>query len=1105
MPSKAGILCLFPGKDDSGALDHVINSIDPSAATRIVALDTVRNKNQDFTLDEPYSSICTAVFKGAFCCIGGGPMCRTVSVRRQIPGKDGVNRAPPLRGRSDALFWGLPHNNLEQQTKVDHDSLLMVRQMYVMSLMYSSPANKSPLGSFLEQPEDPAKCAQHIPGAHTNPSLFVTTFFKEWLIEMGLKFMSFDECTLGQLVAKSTSEAADMDYDWDGQRCTHFHPKTNIECGELARYPPEMMRQKALTFAKRSAEAFQTPMPARPKEAGSSPASQLHPVCCFPPCSAPALDVGVVRCCVCDHLFHPACLKKHIATGPCARQGDAPPDATPGAPSNQDPPGTKDARQGHFQAKKRKQPGNPNQVQGRSHSLRMPLSSDISSVVPGGIPSHAPLDAGCQSVRIGYKVRPLRDGGGKYSPGRLSPPYRPYPLVRLGSVVLQIAMAWTPTFLASLQCDFKDHPFPAEAVTAVRQALAPPSMWEIAEGQPFCLDALSHLASLAGDPDWAFPQVLKEGVPLGVDEPTLHTPGVWPLKEELRGMLWEDEPPPGLEAHDNYPSAELHSADIQATFEEEREMGMVLGPYTWEEAAEVCGCTVNELITGPMAAIEESDKIRTIYDGTRGGQNLWIRFNTKERTTAPTVHDAMHALHWLKEARSSAMSKQAEAEEARSSEMFDEGPTVQQQVASNHCWVPPQAAEEWVMLKADLAKAHRRIKILKKDWKYQVALINGKVWINKVGTYGVASAQLYWGRLASLQLRILYFLFPSIDWQFIYVDDYAWLLRGALHKPLACAIVLTLLALGAPLSWKKTVLSCINVWLGFQVITLESTVVLAIAKQQVVTQSLRDFVAGNPMTHSEIEQLLGRLVWASGCCSQLKPFLQPFFAWKEKMSQVRVKGTPSKLLRMLAAMMLAAISKKKKSPSPFKPRSNWHSASDAGAKNETGHRSVGGWFCHGEPSSKRDVFWFSFSLSKDLQPWAFVKPTPSSAIAAMELYASLVTLYLMLRQMPRSDSVEYFVPLCTDNQGNTYSILKQAARKWPSSALLMELFLQAAEFGTHLMASHVHREFNTWADDLVNQQLQNFDQSKRLDWLERDAQWVVLPYLMVLGEPSSEA
>ena len=107
--------------------------------------------------------------------------------------------------------------------------------------------------------------------------------------------------------------------------------------------------------------------------------------------------------------------------------------------------------------------------------------------------------------------------------------------------------------------------------------------------------------------------------------------------------------------------------------------------------------------------------------------------------------------------------------------------------------------------------------------------------------------------------------------------------------------------------------------------------------------------------------------------------------------------------------------------------------------------------------------------------------------------------------MPSSDCVDFFVPLCTDNQGNAYSILKQAARKWPCSALLMELFLQAADFGTQLYASHVKREFNTWADDLVNDKLDGFDPAKRIDWQERSAAWIILPYLMVLGGPSEEA
>ena len=117
------------------------------------------------------------------------------------------------------------------------------------------------------------------------------------------------------------------------------------------------------------------------------------------------------------------------------------------------------------------------------------------------------------------------------------------------------------------------------------------------------------------------------------------------------------------------------------------------------------------------------------------------------------------------------------------------------------------------MFKTDLSKAHRIIKVKAKDWKFQVATIGSQWWINKVGTYGIASAQLYWGRMAALILRILGHLFPAIDWMFVYVDDFAWLLRKSVCQPLACAIMITLAALECPIAWHKTLMSLASIWL----------------------------------------------------------------------------------------------------------------------------------------------------------------------------------------------------------------------------------------------------------------------------------------------------
>ena len=204
-----------------------------------------------------------------------------------------------------------------------------------------------------------------------------------------------------------------------------------------------------------------------------------------------------------------------------------------------------------------------------------------------------------------------------------------------------------------------------------------------------------------------------------------------------------------------------------------------------------------------MAAIDEGDKVRTIYDGSKGGANAHIQAHTREKTTAPTVLDGVQALHSLHHASATPRDVQP-------------GPVKGTRWTAGS-WNWPQPGAEWTLLKADVTKAHRRIKVLPEDWKYQVAEIDGEWWINKVGTYGMASAQLYWGRMAALLLRILYYAFPWLDWGFVFVDDFLWLLRREEAPLQATAILLLLLAMGTPLSWKKTVLSLSNIWLGFQV------------------------------------------------------------------------------------------------------------------------------------------------------------------------------------------------------------------------------------------------------------------------------------------------
>ena len=92
------IVLLFVGKNDSEALDNILSERHPGLKTRVFAIDTKRcHRTHDFLGEEPYFSLCTAGVKGRLSIIGGGPMCRTFSVKRLLQRDD--CRGMVCRGR----------------------------------------------------------------------------------------------------------------------------------------------------------------------------------------------------------------------------------------------------------------------------------------------------------------------------------------------------------------------------------------------------------------------------------------------------------------------------------------------------------------------------------------------------------------------------------------------------------------------------------------------------------------------------------------------------------------------------------------------------------------------------------------------------------------------------------------------------------------------------------------------------------------------------------------------------------------------------------------------------------------------------------------------
>ena len=406
-----------------------------------------------------------------------------------------------------------------------------------------------------------------------------------------------------------------------------------------------------------------------------------------------------------------------------------------------------------------------------------------------------------------------------------------------------------------------------------------------------------------------------------------------------------------------------------------------------------------------------------------------------------------------------------------------------------HIGIGPKQDDQWMLLKADVTKAHRRVKILAPEWRYQVAKLGDEWWINKVGTYGMASAQLYWGRLASALLRLLYHVYPMVDWGFVFVDDFCWLLRKSLAGPLTSAILLFLVAFGCPLSWKKTAIGLSNTWLGFIMTPDLQLVRMAPTKHELVMAVLDKMVDNQTFTKQELDSALGRLQWATNCCPLTKPFLQAFSQWK---SAVKSSGRPTKLLRGFAHLLHCLFEKDYHHPTPYAPQSSWWGASDASAS-DSGEAYVGGWISNHPNPEKHQVWWFHYQVKEDQHPWAFKDRKPKRRIAALEM---LGTLFLTMYLCRKSSGGPVLLPLASDNQGNIYGLLNDYTRKMPTAGLLMEIMFQLTATSCSLMPSHVKRDFNQWADDLTHPSFEGFDSSLELMVAPLLSEFKIFPWIL---------
>ena len=389
-----------------------------------------------------------------------------------------------------------------------------------------------------------------------------------------------------------------------------------------------------------------------------------------------------------------------------------------------------------------------------------------------------------------------------------------------------------------------------------------------------------------------------------------------------------------------------------------------------------------------------------------------------------------------------------------------------------------------MILKTDASKAHRRIKVLPKDHRYICAEIGKDIYVNQVGTYGVASAQWYWGRMAALILRLLYSVFPDIHWAFVFVDDFAILLPADMARPLTTAILLFLAILGLPIAWHKNHLGRTTVWLGFTINVKEATHHITPEKLMHIVHMFDQLQKQGKCTFKELEQFVGLLNWAFQAFPALKPLLFFFYRW---LHQCPFHPTlPRTILRFLGRLK-ATMTKKPTVHRAFWTMSQGTGATDAGARGSE-NPVLGGWWSRtGTPRNRKEVHWFMTTLDRRIAPWLPDRGGCQKIIGPLEMLATHI-----LTRLVRTNGLQgpttgtgTLLDIHTDNQGNAYNLLdgrvRHSAKKQGLAPLiLLEMVDQEHEHALGTSINHVHREFNKWADDLTNGLTSSFSPDLRL-------------------------
>jgi hypothetical protein len=183
----------------------------------------------------------------------------------------------------------------------------------------------------------------------------------------------------------------------------------------------------------------------------------------------------------------------------------------------------------------------------------------------------------------------------------------------------------------------------------------------------------------------------------------------------------------------------------------------------------------------------------------------------------------------------------------------------------------------------DFSDAFFIVPLHPEERRHFVIRLRGRYFVFKVQAQGAAASPLVWGRLAALVMRLTQSMFHPTEMLLqCFVDDPIACVSGTREcRELNLAtLIVSWLALGFPLSFKKGQVGPVVTWIG-ATLRISSEGVVASIKDSIIqdlTKQVEEALSGNVISRKALQSLAGRANHVASLLHVWRPFLQQLWA-----------------------------------------------------------------------------------------------------------------------------------------------------------------------------------------------------------------------------------